>query len=211
MGGSVGATTDELFRGLSQSDNQASAQADLHYTYAQWYGGVLAEEVRRGEDLSVRAEAIAYLGYQRRLGDDWSAGLALRHYDYPGNPNRTRYDYDEFAATLGWRERVSVNIIASPDTYAFDYQGHYGSGAAYCYELALREPLPLGLAANAGVGYYDLRREIGSGYGYWSAGLERQWRGWDFDLRYVGTDSAARYRFRDEAANRVVAGAFWSF
>ena len=40
-----------------------------------------------------------------------------------------------------------ATVIASPDTYSADYLGHYGTGAAYCYELVGRQPLLAGLAA----------------------------------------------------------------
>ena len=61
------------------------------------------------------------------------------------------------------------------------------------------------------MGYYDLRQQIGTGYAYWSAGVERRWRSWAFDLRYVGTDATAREHFQDDAGNRVVLSAFWLF
>jgi hypothetical protein len=71
--------------------------------------------------------------------------------------------------------------------------------------------LPLGLSGVAGLGYYDLRRQIGTGYAYWSAGLERRWGRWAFDLRYVGTDTTARQHFEDDAGDRVVLSALWLF
>jgi uncharacterized protein (TIGR02001 family) len=213
LGGSLGLATDDVVRGVTQNDGQLSPQGDLHLSAGPWYGGVTAEGVRRGINASASAgaELIGYLGWQQHFGDDWSGGITLRHYDYPGNQLRTRYNYDELGVSLGWRERVVATVIASPDTYSQDYLGHYGSGAAYCYEMVGRQPLMAGLAAVAGVGYYDLRRQIGVGYAYWSAGVEHRWRSLAFDLRYVGTDATARQRFEDDAGNRVVLSAFWLF
>jgi uncharacterized protein (TIGR02001 family) len=210
LGGSVGLASDDVFRGVTQSDGQPSPQADLHATVGPWFGGISAEGVRR-DDARAGAELIGYLGAQQQFGDDWSGRIALRHYDYPGNQLRSRYNYDEFALSLGWRERIMATVIASPDTYARDYLGDYGSGKAFCYELVGRQPLPAGFAAVAGVGYYDLRSQIGAGYAYWSAGVEHRWRSLAFDLRYVGTDATARERFEDDAGNRVVLSAFWLF
>jgi uncharacterized protein (TIGR02001 family) len=211
VGGSVGLATDDLFRGLSENNGQISPQADLHAVLGPWYGGLSAAEVRRGADKAAGAELIAYAGYQRRFGADWTGRATLRHYDYPDNSRRTQYDYDELALSVGWRERLILTAIASPDTFSRDYQGNYGSGAAYCYELVARQPLPRGLSAVAGLGYYDLRRQIGTGYAYWSAGVNYPWGSWAFDLRYVGTDGTARQHFEDDARGRLVLSAFWLF
>jgi uncharacterized protein (TIGR02001 family) len=211
LGGSVGVATDDMFRGLSENNGQISPQADLHALLGSWYGGLSAEEVRRGTDRGPGAELIAYAGIQQRLGEAWTGRVTLRHYDYPGNALRSRYNYDELALSVAWRERLILTAIASPDTYFRDYPGNFGSGAAYCFELAGRQPMPLGLSAVAGVGYYDLRRQIGTGYAYWSAGLNRRWGAWAFDLRYVGSDATARQHFQDLASDRLVLSAFWLF
>ena len=211
LGGALGLATDDVFRGLSLNDAQLSAQLDLHDVVGQWYGGLSAEGVRRGHNADAGAELIAYAGYQYRLGNDWTNQVTLRHYDYPGNPHRTRYNYDELGVSFAWRERIVLTVIGSPDTYSADYQGNHGSGAAFCYELVARQPLPRGLSAIAGLGYYDLQRQVGTGYAYWSAGLEHRWRSWAFDLRYVGTDATARHHFEHDAGDRGVLSAFWLF
>jgi uncharacterized protein Gcw-chp len=131
LGGSLGVGTDDVFRGLSQSDGQISPQGDLHAVLGPWYGGVSAEEVRRGVDQRASAELIAYAGYQQRLAEDWTGRVTLRHYDYPGDGLHGRYDYDELALSLAWRERLIVTAVASPDTYFRDYDGNYGSGPAW--------------------------------------------------------------------------------
>lgn len=210
LGGSLGLASDDVFRGVTQSEGQISPQGDLHATVGPWFGGISAEGVRR-DDARAGAELIGYLGLQQPLGEDWTGRLTLHHYDYPGNQFRSLYNYDELGLSLAWRERIVATVIVSPDTYSRDYLGNYGSGKAFCYELVGRQPLPAGLAAVAGLGYYDLRRQIGTGYAYWSAGVERRWRSWALDLRYVGTDATARQRFEDDAGNRVVLSAFWLF
>jgi uncharacterized protein (TIGR02001 family) len=211
LGGAVGLATDDLFRGLSQNNGQISPQADLHLIAGQWYGGISAEEVRRQRNQDASVELIAYAAYPLRFGEDWTYRVTLRHYDYPGNSLRSLYDYDEVGLSVSWRERLIATAFASPDTYSRDYQGNYGSGAAYCYELLVRQPLPQGLSAVAGLGYYDLSRQIGTGYAYWSAGLQDRWRSWAFDLRYVGTNATARHHFQDDAGGRLLLSAFWLF
>jgi uncharacterized protein (TIGR02001 family) len=210
FGGDLGIASDEVLRGRSQSDHQASPQADLHYSRGGYYGGLSAVGVRRGADSAAGAGLIAYLGYQQRLGDHWSASLVARHYDYPGYLRRNLYNYEEFAATVAWRDLIVATVMVSPKANLVDSEGNYGNGPAYTYELSGRQPLPLGFSANAGVGYYNLHHELGIGYAYWSAGLGKQWRSWNFDVRYVGTDSTAKRHF-ELAENRLVFSALWLF
>jgi uncharacterized protein (TIGR02001 family) len=211
IGGDVGFATDNVFRGLSQSDHQVSPEGDLHYTYSGWFAGVTAEEVRRGAYDSLGADLIGYLGYQRRLGDDWSASLTARHYDYPGYEHRSYYDYDEGALSVSWREFVVANLIASPNVYFADRLGHHGRGAAITYEVAGRLPLLEGFSANAGLGYSDINQEIGTGYAYGNLGISKQWHSVNFDLRYVGTDQNARHRFGPTAENRLLFSVLYLF
>jgi uncharacterized protein (TIGR02001 family) len=211
FGGDLGIASDEVFRGLTQSDNQASPQVDVHYSLSGWYAGVSALEVRRGPSESVGAGLIGYLGYQQRFGDDWSASVAARHYDYPGFQLRNYYDYEEGALTVSWRELIVASFMASPDVYFADFQGRSGRGPAYTYEIGTRYPLPQGFCANLGIGYYNLDRQIGSGYAYGSAGISKQWHSLNFDARYVATDETARRRFEVFAENRVVLSVLWLF
>jgi len=211
FGGDLGISSDDVFRGVSQSNNEPSPQADVHYGLSGWYAGVSALEARRGPNESPGAGLIGYLGYQRRFGDDWSASLAARHYDYPGFQLRKFYDYDEAALTVSWRDLIIASVMASPNVYFADFYGHFGRGPAYTYEIGGRYPLPLGFCANAGIGYYDLDRQVGAGYGYGSAGISKQWRSLNFDARYVGTDHTARDRFEQFAVNRFVFSVLWLF
>ena len=211
LGGDIGIASDEVLRGLTQSDHQASPEVDLHFALSGWSAGATAIEVRRGAYDSVRAGLIAYLGYQYRFSDEWSAGLVARHYDYPGYRYRNDYDYEEGALSVSWRGLISASVTASPDTFFADRLGHSGSGAAYAYELAGRLPLAHGFSANAGVGFYDLDRQIGTGYAYGSAGIGKQWHAASFDLRYVGTDGTAKRRFGGYAENRLLFSVLYLF
>jgi len=212
LGGSVGVATDDVFRGVSESEGQLSPRGELHGMLGSWFAGASAEEVRIGFGGHAGAELVAYAGFQHDIGEQWTAQISARHYDYyPGSNYRARYNYDEAGLSLGWQQRIVVSAIASPDTYRHDYQGNFGSGSAYAYEVGARQPLPLGLVANLGAGWYDLRHQIGAGYAYWNAGISRRWSSWAADLRYVGTDGTARYHFEDDAGDRVVFSLFWTF
>jgi uncharacterized protein (TIGR02001 family) len=213
--GSLGVGSDNVFRGYSLSDGQFSPLADLHVSQLHWFGGVAVDAVRLEPRVRTGAQLIAYLGYQRTFQTDWSGELGARHYDYPGDVFRARYDYEEYDATLGWRDRLSLRLIGSPDTYqaALYRAGYYryGRGRAFAGELSGRQPLASGFAAQLGVGYYDLQRQVRAGYWYWSVGLTKQWDAWSLSVTYIGTDATARRLFGTRAGERVVGTVVWSF
>jgi uncharacterized protein (TIGR02001 family) len=208
--GSLSVSSDNVFRGLTQSQGEASVQADGYAAATHWFGGVSAESVKRLSYESTGAEVIGYFGYRQLLSEDWGVELSARHYDYPGNTYRSRYVYDELSAALNWRQQVLFELIASPDTYAADYQ-RYGRGSAFAAQLSAHQPLPRGLSADVGGGVYALQQQIGASYAYWSAGVGEQWRTWQFTVRYIGTDAEARHLFGPLAGDRVVASLAWFF
>lgn len=209
--GSLGASSDDVFRGISLSDEQPSWLADVHASDTQWFGGIAADMVRLRPGDATAVQAIGYLGYQHALGQSWNGTLNVRHYDYLGSPDRSRYEYDELGATLSWQDQLFVRLIGSPDTYEVDDYHRYGRGEAFAAELSGRQPLPYGLTLQPGIGYYDLSEELGAGYLYWSLALAKQWDAWAFTVSYIGTDSTARRLFGSLAGDRLVASAVWSF
>jgi len=209
--GSIGASSNNVFRGLTQSQNEGSVEADAYLSATHWFGGLTGESVKRLHSEPTSAELIGYVGYRQLLSDDWNAAVSVRHYDYVSTARRSRYDYDELEAAVSWRAQLTVALVASPDTYSAAAYRRFGRGAAFAIELNGREPLPYGLSLDAGIGYYDLRQEVNSGYAYWSAGVGKQWRRWEAALRYTGTNAEARRLFGRLAGDRLVAGITWFF
>ena len=209
--GSLGASSDNVFRGVSLSRGQPSLLADLNGVGTRWFGGLSVDTLRLAPGSSVQPQLIGYLGYQQPLSTDWSGTWSLRHYDYPTDAYRSRYDYQELSANLGWRDQVQLQLIGSPDTYAVASGHRYGRGAAWAAQLNGEVPLPRTLSGQLGIGYEDLRRQVGGGYVYWSAGLSAQWTGWTFALAYIGTDAEGRRLFGARAGDRLVGSVVWSF
>lgn len=209
--GSVGLSSDNVFRGLTQSQGDASIQANGYASSGHWFGGLGAESVKRSSDAATGVELIGHVGYQQPLTADWYAALSARHYDYPGNPYRSRYVYDELSATLGWGDHVAIDLIVSPNTYAAAEGYRYGRGGAYAVQIGARQPLAYGATMDAGVGGYDLRQQIGASYVYWSGGVGYQRGRWQLGVHYIGTNAEARHLFGGLAGDRIVASAAWSF
>ncbi len=213
LGGSVVATTDYVFRGISQTQGGPALQGDLHYTgQSGWFVGLWASNVDPGSSYLGRVEVDAYAGVGWTPVSDWNARLTYVRYLYPDAEPRTEYDYGEFTAGLEFRDRVLGSVSWSPDAVRIAKSGLERSGTALSYELSLKQPIARGFALGAGVGYYDLSDLFDESYWSWSATLTYTVRAFEFDLSRFANGSTARQLFGGEAADdRWVLTGIWRF
>jgi len=219
FGGSVGATTDYVYRGLSQTEGDPAIQADVHYRgVRRWAVGVWASTVNFERRGGPSAEIDVYAGWDWSLDKDWDARIGLTHYFYPGDNAQVSYDYDEFTASLTWQSRISATVAWSPDvtrrTVGTERRPdgwfvHHEQATSY--ELSASQPLPWHLSAVAGVGYYDLPNVLNADYYFWNAGFHVVWGRAQVGVMYIGTDDAAKRAFRYAARDGVSGSLSWRF
>lgn len=208
LGATLGASTDNVFRGISESAGDPSVQAGVHYAGTGGaFAGLRAATIKPRVTYGTRdtVELDAFAGYGTAWGDDWNARAMLVRYDYPWSDPRRR-GYGELALGATWRGRVTLSVAASPDKPAAADR----RDRAYDYELAVRWPVSGALSLDAGAGYHDLRRTYGIAYAYWSAGAAWTWRQATLALAWIGADGQAREGYGDAADDRVVASVLWS-
>ena len=209
FGGVVGASTDNVFRGISESAGDPAAQAGVHYGWNSGaFAGLRGASTRRrsAAGLQDTLELDAFLGYGFTPADAWSLRTLWVHYAYPWS-NPVRRGYDELAIDATWRGCVTLSAAASPNRPGAG-GGRY---PAYDYELALRWPVGGAVSLDAGVGYYDLSQVYDTAYAYWSGGVTYAPGPLSLDLTWIGTDAEARAAYGDTAGSRVVASALWTF
>lgn len=213
IGGSLGVTSDYIYRGVSQSSGEPALQADIHYASTQgWLAGLWASTVELNWWDGRTGELNAYLGYRWQISRDWSSKISAVHYEYPWNGPRFRYDYDEVLGTVGFRNRVFVTVAWSFNTSRYSTRGYVSGKNAISYEAATAWPIWKSLSANGGIGYYDLHDVVGTGYAFWNAGLSYDWRSWRADVGYFGSERKAEQLFYGNiAGDRVAASLAWRF
>jgi uncharacterized protein (TIGR02001 family) len=208
--GSAAATTDYVFRGLSQTQGDGALQADLHYDGGGWFAGAWTSTLDTGFDMVGHLELDAYAGLYWALGSDWSARASYVRYLYPDAEDGSDYDYGELNARLAWRDRVVGSVGWSSDFIRFDEEGYPHRGNGWAYELALRQPLRSGFAATVGGGYYD--QLFGVNYWAWNVGLSWDIGPFELELSRFGNDTTARELYGAEAAaDRWAFTALWRF
>jgi len=213
LGGSIGVTSDYVYRGVSLSAGNPAIQADLHYrTSGGWVVGTWASYADMGADDGPGSELDLYISRGWILSPDWDLRTTLTHYTYPDDPRRASYDYDELVASLGYQSRLFATVAWSPNATRYSHSGWVEDSTALSYELTAVQPLIGQLAASAGVGYYDLARELESDYWYWNVGLACSLGHAQFAVSYIDTDqNASRALGYENTGGRWAGSVTWRF
>ena len=201
LSANVALTSDYVFRGQSQTDQQPAIQGGFEADYLPFFAGVWASNVNFGGADSngngVADSAAAHIemdwyGGIRHVVDGVQAELGVIYYQYPGAPDRTaELDYWEIKAGL-----VSMPIAGFEAGlavfYAWEYTGLVGEN--WVLEGTLRRALarvgPFSPALSGQLARNEGDQSAGGmDYWYWNAGLELGFlNNFAFDIRYWDTD-----------------------
>ncbi|MBV8783570.1 MAG: hypothetical protein JOZ67_05220 [Gammaproteobacteria bacterium] len=216
-GGSLSVTSDYIYRGVSESNDEPAVQGDLHLDTS--HGTFLgAWASTRSQQLEPGASGILelYLGQRIDLGSSWSGTLAARSRQYLG-ASETSDDYQELGASLSYLDRWSVAVTFIPNAVRYWFYRRLTRSPAYVAETAAQWPLSRHLLATAGLGYY---RTDGTGYGleratgylYGNAGLALEYGAWRLDAGYYFAQQGARRSFPYPLdRHRLAATLSWQF
>jgi uncharacterized protein (TIGR02001 family) len=204
LSGSIGATTDYIHRGVSQSDGHAALQASLVYWHpAGLYGGVWGSTLHERRPFSYSSygsiksefELDLFAGFSKPVGSDWTLDFKAVAYLYPDDASLVDYDYVELTFGGAWRQRLVTTVSVAPRTTWIARAGGGQDRTAVGGEVAWQQPVTGWLTLTAGAGYRELLAEGRSGYLYGSTSLALQLRHGSVELGWFTTDSAARWLF----------------
>lgn len=202
--GNVTLTSDYVYRGFTQSNEDFAVQGGLDWSHDSgaylgvWASSIefLDETLDGAKTTSSSLELDLYGGVAGEFGNSifsWDVGFIF--YGYPDDPAGTQADFWEIggslSADLGFAS-VSLGVWWSPDFYG-------GIGDAYYIPLGIEVPIPLGngplsltLSANIGLQMFDEPDTVDVGdseYIHYDIGLTVAIEDWfDVDLRYLDTD-----------------------
>jgi uncharacterized protein (TIGR02001 family) len=211
--GSVGATSDFVFRGLSLTRGKPAVQASLDVEFPkEFYVGAFTATADPNPGPSPPVELDAWAGRYWRVSETLSADVRISEYTYPDDPRHVSYDRTEFTGTLGWRNQLFVAAIYSPDTKAIGPAPGYRNGSAWALELSGRKPLNDRWALSGGIGHYDLDEVYGISYNYWNATVTATLASFELQLAYLGVDDQAERHFASRSTgDRIAFTALWRF
>lgn len=177
----IAVTSDYVFRGFSQTDQEPAVQAGVDVTVGSFYAGAWASNVDFGDDTD--AEIDLYGGFRgETAGYAWDVGVVT--YLYAPGENQD-YDYVELKAA-GSRAfgPVTAGVAGyySPDFFGVDKEAFYGEvNAAYATPVT-------GLSISGALGQQWLN--VTDDYVTWNLGVSYAFANTplSLDVRYVGTD-----------------------
>ena len=211
--GSLALTSDYVQQGLSQTRGEPALQGGLRAQIDdKWTVGAWASSIDRYYGPSAKAEIDVYAARAWKISPEWVASLMATHYFYPNDGFRIRYDYDELAASLGYRSSLFATVAWSPNYAEFSYYGVADDRSALSYELSASQPILGGWSANVGVGLRDLSELYDERYWYGHAGLMLAAKRLTVHLTYTYVDRTARELFGHERATNTWFGTLiWRF
>ena len=188
VAGSVVATSDYVWRGVSQTQGNPALQLDVSVTHASgFYAGAWASNVdftAAGEDDDgIDIELDPYIGWSGALGENAELDVSLTYVSYPGHLDGYDYAYTELEGVLTFADHFHVGLAYSPDIFNLGGHGIYGNAGV---ELPLGES---GFDLKAQVGHYDLNDAVGDSYNDFQVGLGRNFGPLRADLLYTDTSS----------------------
>jgi uncharacterized protein (TIGR02001 family) len=208
----VSLVSDYVFRGVTQTRGGEALQADVH-----WNGdngllaGLWASTVDPNAGAGPTVEANFYVGAAREVAD-WAVRLLAIHYAFPNDGTPLRYDYDEVAGSLTFRDRLAATVAWSPNYSSFGGGQFVEDRTTVSYELSAQLPWRRRWLATAGVGYQDLDNLFGTGYVFWNCAVSYGTAPWQLTLARFGTSERASYLYGSEAAeDRWSLGLQWQF
>jgi uncharacterized protein (TIGR02001 family) len=211
--GSLGGTSDFVFRGLSLTRGKPAAQGSLDVDFPkEFYVGAFVATADPNPGPSPPVEMDFWAGRYWQMSEDFSGDLRLSQYTYPDDPRRVDYYRTELTATVGYRNQLYLAAIYSPNTKAVGSSAGYAEGNAWAVEISGRHPLNDRYSISAGLGHYGLNEIYHDSYNYWNATLTATLKPFEIQLAYLGISENAKDHFADDSVgDRVALTALWRF
>jgi uncharacterized protein (TIGR02001 family) len=178
----VGLTTDYVFRGISQNNENAALQGGVDFTCGSFYLGVWGSNVAQGDGT---LEVDVYGGYKMTTGPiAWDFGFI--YYSYPGADSVFDLDFLELKVNASgdiWKGgTLGGTVFYSPEYTT-------GVGPVWTLEATFAQALPkfaiFTPTFSATVGTSRFSDDSDLDYTYWNAGVTLGFREkWSLDLRY---------------------------
>ncbi len=184
--GNVALTSDYVFRGISQNDNDMAIQGGFDYNHESgFYAGVWGSNVDDAFYNGSSLELDIYAGWSGDVGPVSVDAGALR-YNYPGQTASPDVDTNEFH--VGVSKDFEVLEAGITFNYSPDF---FNLGSGKYYDLSLSAPVgPVTIAAHYGKTVIDENSATPTDQDYadYSLGLSTEYAGFGFDLTYTNTD-----------------------
>lgn len=199
---SVGATSDYVLRGVSQTYDSAAVQLGGSYQSADgWFAGVWGSNVNPYPHYASSVEVDLYAGLTRPIAQDFSSRLTLTHYAYLDDPRPANYDYDEISLSAAYLDRLAVTASIQPNMTGYSNAGFARHELCGSLEVTGRWPVWRDVSLTAGAGFYDLQKLFGVNYWAANVGLSYVHRRMTLELAHYFAEGTVSRLFSEQSSN----------
>jgi uncharacterized protein (TIGR02001 family) len=185
-----GATTDYVFRGISQGNEEAAPSAGLDWSHSSgfyvgtWVSTVDQVELRGSSPDNTDVEHDIYAGIGGNFTDAFSWDIGAIYYAYWAASQLNFYEvYGSLSYDFG------VASVTGGVAYSPDFFGETDNALYYYVEGEI--PLPYDFAIGLHYGHQDIKDNSVFGtpdYDEWKVGVSKAYKNVTFDLSYTDTD-----------------------
>ncbi len=151
VSGNVGATSNYLWRGVTQTDDAAAIQGGIDYEHdSGFYLGTWASNVDFGDSTSYELDL--YGGYSGSIGEDFGYDISYLYYAYPDSDGDI--DFGEVSVGINWKwfslsysTIVNAGNDVADEPLSDDDMSYINAGASF--------PLSDSLSLSIHYGYSD--------------------------------------------------------
>lgn len=187
-------SSNYFYRGYSKSDNTPTVRGNVEYGANSWlYVGSWVSRVDFGDSGFTgrsNVEFYPYAGVKFKLAESWQLDTSASRYIYDGRLFGRESDYNEYGASLQFKDLITTRIAFSDNLYN---RGR----SALNYELSGRYPITRNLESSAGMGFYQANSTLAYDSLYWNLGLTWFFKYAAVDLRYVDVAHISHSRRAD--------------
>ena len=186
LSGNVGFFTDYIFRGVTQTDNEAAIQGGIDWAHPSgFYVGAWGSNVDFNDGDQASIEVDGYVGFANTIDSlpELSYDVGVIYYWYPGATENLNYDFLELYGSLGYDfdfAAASIGLAWSPEFFG-------DTGDAFYYQLGIEVPLPYDVTISGGYNFQEFDEGAQDDYSDWNIGLGYNLYGLDLSLVYSET------------------------
>jgi len=187
----VGFTSDYVYRGVSQSNENIAVQGGFDYAHdSGFYIGTWGSSIDWLDKGG--AEVDVYAGFSNSIGDtDFSYDVGVLQYFYPGGDIAGESpDTTELYVGFGWKFLSFKYSYALNSLFGLEDANNDSDGSQY-FDLGAEYEVGGGyvLGAHLGRQYVKNGKDLGwDSYNDWKVGVSKEYVGLNFALDYIDTD-----------------------
>ena len=212
--GNVALTSDYVFRGMTQTDEESAIQGGFDVEHNSGLSaGIWGSNVKFLEDHTVdphdRAdhEIDLYIGFSNELDNGFSYGITALYFMYPGAHKDLNYDFAEFNFSTGYKLPIGTTFGLSYD-YSPEFFGEAGEAHHALFNIGHSLDNGWGFSVYIARQIIEINENYSDNYTYYGVSISYSINDFELAVNVSDTDLEASEGFADERVFVTISKSF---